>query len=106
MSVVLLAPRGAASFAGVGFLEELGKQCGEELVVDCDDQAGLVLAGLRQGLKDLVYTGRDATRTSLKSIADQLGARIRPSLPEPDLDLDPSDDAGWMINQWYQTLDD
>lgn len=78
------APHAAAS-AGVGYLHALGEAVGHELLIDCDDDAGLVMAALRAGCRQLLFSGPDLVRERLVQMAKRAGATlIRPedrSLP-------------------------
>ena len=49
-------------------------QC--DIALDCDGAPGHVLAGLRVGLKLLVFGGNGATRDRLLDIAGQSGATL------------------------------
>jgi hypothetical protein len=90
--IELVSAAGAARYAGVSFLRALGDLVGRELVVDCGDDAGLVLAGLRAGLRRLVFSGRPDVLRKLQDIAGQLGGEVAPARPEPCLELAPEDD--------------
>lgn len=76
VEVVLLSAPGAAHYAGVGYLHALGELVGRKIVVDCGDDAGLVLAGLRTGVKRLLFRGEGAILAKLREIAQQLDAEI------------------------------
>jgi hypothetical protein len=67
---------GAASYAGVGYLKALGEAVDHELIVDCGDDAGLVMAALRTGCRRLVFSGDEVIARKLVDMADQLGARL------------------------------
>jgi hypothetical protein len=90
--VLLSAPR-AASYAGVGYLQALGLQVGRPIVTDCGDDAGLVLAGLRAGLRHLLFTGPADTLLRLQDMAAQLGADVQPGVDLPILHLGFGEDA-------------
>jgi hypothetical protein len=77
VEVILLSAPGAASYAGVGYLHALGELVGREILVDCGVDAGLVLAGLRTGLKRLLFRGEVVVLAKLREIAQQLDAEIR-----------------------------
>ncbi len=78
-AVPVTAP-GMAAFAGVGFWHAVEVALGHPVIIDCADDAGLVLAALRQGARDLLFTGPAAVARKLDSIAGQLGGRIRGAL--------------------------
>lgn len=103
IDLVLLADASAATFGGVGFLRALGDLVGREIVVDCGDRAGLAMAALRQGMKDIAFDGAARANAALGSIAGNAGANIRAGVPPADIDLDPGDDACRAIARWYET---
>lgn len=76
LEVVLLSAPGAASCVGLGYLHALGELVGRGIVVDCGEDAGLVLAGLRTGLKRLLFRGEWAVLVKLREIAQQLDAAV------------------------------
>lgn len=69
-----------AHFAGVGFWHAVERELGRRIVLDCADDAGLVMAALRGGLRDLLFTGRDDVAGRLEGMAAACGARLRRSL--------------------------
>lgn len=79
--VTLVSASGSAAFAGVGFLHALERVLGHPVVIDCGDDAGLVMAALREGARDLLFTGQAAIADKLASMAHQLGGRLRCDLP-------------------------
>jgi hypothetical protein len=87
VAVTLLSAPGAAGYAGVGYLHALSARLGREIVADCRDEAGLVLAGLRTGLRRLVFTGSAETLGRLQDIAGQLGGEVRSRCELPVLEL-------------------
>ena len=74
--MVLLSAPGAAGSVGVGYLHALGELVGREIVVDCGEDPGLVLAGLRTGLRRLLFRGEPDVLVKLRDIALQLGATV------------------------------
>ena len=96
VAVRLRSAPGAAGYAGVGFFHALGREVGHELPVDCGDDAGLVLAALRTGCRDVAFSGAAGTARRLADIAAQRGAVLRyESGPPPrTLTLAPGADAG------------
>jgi hypothetical protein len=75
-AIQLRSAPGAAGYAGVGYLKALGEQVGQELVIDCGDDAGLVMAALRTGCRRLVFSGSEEVRRRLADMAEQLGAEL------------------------------
>jgi hypothetical protein len=78
--VLLVTAPDSAAFAGVGFWRAVEEALGRAVVVDCGDDAGLALAALREGLRDLLFTGPAPVAAKLESIAAQSGARLRGKL--------------------------
>ena len=58
-AIELRSAPGAAGYAGVGYLKALGDEVGHELLVDCGDDAGLVMAALRTGCRRIAFSGSD-----------------------------------------------
>ena len=54
-AIELRSAPGAAGYAGVGYLKALGEQAGQELVIDCGEDAGLAMAALRTGCRRLAF---------------------------------------------------
>jgi hypothetical protein len=75
--IELKSARDAAAYAGVGYLLALSEAVGEQLVIDCGDDAGLVMAALRTGCRKLAFSGPDGLFQPLAEMAEQLGAEIR-----------------------------
>jgi hypothetical protein len=78
---------------GVGYWRALEELLGQPILVDCGGDAGLVLGGLRAGLRSLLFTGDPALRAKLEEIAAELGGRIASRLEPPCVSLSPEDDA-------------
>jgi hypothetical protein len=96
--IQLRSAAGAAGYAGVGYLKALGEQAGQELVIDCGDDAGLVMAALRTGCRRLVFAGSEEMRRRLGEMAEQLGAELIAAAPDPEtLVLQPEDDAAALL---------
>jgi hypothetical protein len=95
----------AAAYAGVGYLKALGDAVGHEIVIDCGDDAGLVMAALRTGCRRLAFSGPAALSGRLADMAAQVGAWYRHEAQAPlMLDLLPEDDArcrcrAWLLDQ-------
>ena len=96
----LLSARGAAAYAGVGFLHAMERALGRPLIVDCGADAGIVMGALRQGLRRLVFTGDSLLLVRLRDMGDQLGATIGAARPDPLLELEPGDDAARALAQF------
>jgi hypothetical protein len=67
----------AAAYAGIGYLQALGEAAGHELLIDCGDDAGLVMAALRSGCRKLAFSGSRATAAKLADMAAELDAEFR-----------------------------
>jgi hypothetical protein len=82
-----------AAFAGVGFWHAVEAALEAPVIVDCGDDAGLALAALRQGSRDLLFTGGEQVAAKLASIAGELGGRVRRELDGEVIALLAEDDA-------------
>jgi acyl-CoA reductase-like NAD-dependent aldehyde dehydrogenase len=99
-AIQLRSAPGAAAYAGVGYLQALGEQAGQELLIDCGDDAGLVMAALRTGCRRLVFSGSDEIGRRLADMAEQLGAELLAEAHAPDiLILQPEDDAAAALRR-------
>jgi hypothetical protein len=93
----------AAAYAGVGYLKALGELAGQELLIDCGDDAGLVMAALRTGCRKLLFSGPADLAARLADMAAQLGTDFRhESSPPACLDLAPDDAAGRAVHEWLK----
>ena len=93
----------AAAYAGVGYLKALGDLVGHEIVVDCGDDAGLVMAALRTGCRRLAFSGEAAVSQLLAEMAAEVGAWYRHETRVPRvLCLSPDDDARSRCRAWLQ----
>ena len=91
----------AAAYAGVGYLKALGDAVGHEIVVDCGDDAGLVMAALRTGCRRLAFSGPAAVSQRLAEMAAEMGAWYRHEAQAPHvLCLSPDDDARSRCRAW------
>jgi hypothetical protein len=81
-----------ATFAGVGFLRELEQALDRTIIADCGDDAGLVMAALRTGLREILFTGDERLRQPLQEMAQAVGGRFRFALEPPVIRLDPGED--------------
>ena len=99
-AIQLRSAPGAAGYAGVGYLQALGEQAGQELLIDCGDDAGLVMAALRTGCRRLVFSGSEEIRGRLHDMAGQLGAELVGEAHAPEiLVLQPDDDAAALLRR-------
>ena len=79
-TVTLQTAPGAAAYAGVGYLMAVVEQAGAdkaEAIIDCGEDADIVLAALRTGWKRLLFSGRADVFVKLAQIAAQQGATVR-----------------------------
>ena len=77
--VPVTAP-GLAAFAGAGYWRAVEEALGQAVIVDGGEDAGLVMACLRAGCRDLLFTGEPALAAKLADMAAQRGATLRRSL--------------------------
>ncbi|MEZ5903722.1 MAG: hypothetical protein R3C69_00890 [Geminicoccaceae bacterium] len=70
-----------AGLAGPAFVRALEETLHRELTALCDDEPGLVMAGLRAGLRRLVFSGPEPVRRRLAGMAAGLGAEVLASPP-------------------------
>jgi len=97
----------AAGYAGVGYLKALGDEVGHELVIDCGDDAGLVMAALREGCRKLVFSGSEEIARKLADMAGQLGAELRhETAPAAAMVLSPEADARAAVLAWLRSADE
>jgi hypothetical protein len=80
----------AAAYAGVGYLQALGAAAGDELLIDCGDDPGLVMAALRTGCRKLAFSGSAEIAAKLADLATQHGATLRHETAPPDALLLPA----------------
>ena len=81
--VTLWSAPGAASCAGLGFLEAVFAQAKEavpeadhDAVVDCRDSAVLAHEALSRGFAGVAFTGRGTMRKTLQAVADGQKGRL------------------------------
>jgi hypothetical protein len=93
-AIELCSAPGAAAYAGVGYLKALGDAVGQELLIDCGDDPGIVMAALRTGCRRLVFSGPADVAERLADMAAQSGATLVRENTLPDrLELAPEEDA-------------
>ena len=67
----------AAAYAGVGYLQALGAAAGHELLIDCGDDPGLVMAALRSRLPQAGLHRAPRTAAGSATWRQQAGAELR-----------------------------
>jgi hypothetical protein len=82
-AVLLVTAAEVTAFAGVGYWRALERELDHPLVVDCGDDAGLAMAALRAGCRDLLFTGPAEVGDRLAGMAAQLEANLRQHLDDP-----------------------
>lgn len=103
--IQLWSAPGAATFAGVGFLKALGDAVDHELLIDCGDDAGLVMAALRTGCKTLFFRGSEDERLRLSQMAGRSGALLYgPEDRTQSCLLLSADDDGDSIHAWLDAI--
>ena len=104
VAVRLRSAPDAAGYAGVGYLKALGDGLGHELLIDCGDDAGLVMAALRTGCRRLAFSGPDEIAAKLGDMAEQLGAEFHHerAIPTDLLVLAPESDASSVVAAWLE----
>jgi hypothetical protein len=94
----------AACYAGVEYLKALGDEVGHELLIDCADDAGLVMAALRIGSRRLAFSGDAEVAKRLADMAGQLGAELRHEVAPPQvLTLSPESDVRAAALAWLRS---
>ena len=90
VAIQLRSAPDAAGYAGVGYLQALGVAAGQELLIDCGDDPGLVMAALRTGCRKLAFSGNTELAEKLTDLAAQYGATLRHETAPPDALLLPA----------------
>ncbi len=72
-----------AGLAGPAFVKALEEVLQHRLTALCDDEPGLVMAGLRAGLRRLVFNGPESMRRRLAGMAAEQGTVVLASPPGP-----------------------
>jgi hypothetical protein len=97
-AIALRSAPGAAGYAGAGYLKALGDEVGHELLIDCGDDAALVMAALRTGCRQIAFSGTAEQGRRLADMAEQLGATLVVEASAPELVLlQPEDDAAAIL---------
>lgn len=99
VEVTLVSAPGAARYAGVGFFVALEQRLGREILTDCSDDAGLVMAGLRAGLRKLLFAGGADVTARLQDMAIQVGGHVATVVALPILRLEPGEDAARALTR-------
>ncbi len=103
VSVQLRSAADAAAYAGLEYLKALGEAVNHEVLIDCGEDAGLVMAALRIGCKKLVFSGPPEIARKLAEMAEQTGARLLVETTRPGvLVLDPDADAERACRAWLK----
>jgi fructose-bisphosphate aldolase, class I len=101
LPVELRSAPDAAAYAGVGYLHALGEAAGQALLVDCGEDAGLVMAALRSGCRKLAFSGSGELFQRLADMAAQASAELTDESAAPALlALMPDDDARARCLAW------
>jgi hypothetical protein len=99
-AIELRSARGAAAYAGVGYLKALGDLLGAELVIDCGDDAGIAMAALRTGCRRLAFSGGAEVAGRLAEMAGQVDAVVTHEAIAPTLlELLPGDDVALRLRE-------
>ena len=99
-SIQLRSAPGAVAYAGVGYLKALGDALGEELTIDCGDDAGIAMAALRTGCRRLSFSGTEDLAERLSEMADQLDAVVVHETTAPAmLELLPGEDVAALLRE-------
>jgi hypothetical protein len=99
-AIQLRSAPGAAAYAGVGYLKALGDALGQELMIDCGDDAGIAMAALRTGCRRLGFSGGADLATRLSEMAAQVGAEVVHEASAPAmLELLPGDDVAARLRE-------
>ena len=71
-------------------------------VLDCGNQAGLVMNALRQEIHHIRADLRDNIHAKVSSMAEQSGAVVMRYDEDPTLDLNHVDDIGSACRDWFE----
>lgn len=104
--VTLASAPGASAYLGPAWLPQVAAEASEafpdaayDLLLDCGERAGDVMAALREGVPQVVYSGPEATAQKLESQAEGHGARLVRNRPAGH-DLLDREDAFDACRQW------
>jgi hypothetical protein len=104
VAIELRSAPDAAAYAGVGYLKALGDAVEQEILIDCGNDAGLVMAALRMGCRKLAFSGPAGIGQRLREMAEQVGARLDlEAVPPEALFLEPDADAASACHAWLTT---
>jgi CO dehydrogenase/acetyl-CoA synthase alpha subunit len=99
-SIQLRSALGAAAYVGVGYLKALGDALGQELMIDCGDDAGIAMAALRTGCRRLSFSGTEDLAERLSEMAEQLEAVVvHETTASVMLESLPGDDVAALLRQ-------
>lgn len=93
----LITAPGMTAFAGTGFWHAVELALEQPVVVDCGDDAGLAMAALRQGSRELLFSGAEDVAAKLDSMAGQLGGRVHRDLGGEEIALQAEDDPAGVL---------
>ncbi len=106
VAVTLISAPAAGGYAGAGWFRALAAQVRAEFpgvdlaaVLDCGDQPGAVMAALRAGVTEIVFTGDPAVAAKLQAMAKASGAIVRTDRP-PALDPRAARDKQAVCRDW------
>jgi hypothetical protein len=92
--IILSSAVDAGIYAGAGWFKAVVDAAREaapaarfSAALDCGDDAGAAMAGLRAGIESVVFIGRSDVAERLSGIAEQQHARLLTERPQPALDL-------------------
>jgi hypothetical protein len=107
LQITLVSPAGAAGFAGPGWFRALVTQAGAavpqasfDAILDCNGDAGLAMAAMREGVAAICFDGPNEVRAKIEDIAAQSGCVVRMIDYQTALDLDQCPDAATACGDW------
>ena len=108
VAVTLATAADASAYLGPAWLPQAAALAGEEfpdadfdLLLDCGERAGDVMAALREGVPSVLFRGPEAVARKLESMAAGYGARLVRDMPEC-LDLLDRDDTLEACRDWLR----
>jgi hypothetical protein len=93
LTIRLASASTAACYTGPLYWRSLELELDERVTVDCGELPGIVMGGLRVGLKSLLFGGEPAVARKLAQLAEQHRAELLTGLPPPLVELAPPWDA-------------